>query len=340
MDIIVPAAGLSTRFPNMRPKYTLTDHNGKIMLYSALKPFLGKNTIYIGILKKHNEEYGVIDLLKHEFGDFVNIIILDEETKGPADTVYQILKKAKIKNNEILIKDCDSFFNHEYIQGNYICISQFANNDLIRRPNQKSYVLVNNQGVIQNITEKRIISDKFCVGGYKFESANLYCDAYETVSETSLFNEIYVSHIIQYCLHNNNIFVENMVKDYVDVGTSEEWFTYNDKSVIFCDIDGTIVEAQPKNGYGDSVKPLQNNVNRIKKLIQENHQVIFVTSRPESSRKETEETLKSLGFECMLIMGLKNCKRIVINDFNAANPYPRAIGVNIPRNSDTLESFI
>jgi hypothetical protein len=51
--------------------------------------------------------------------------------------------------------------------------------------------------------------------------------------------------------------------------------------------------------------------------------------------------LESLGFkDFSLIMGLKNCKRILINDFNNANPYPRAISINIPRDSDTLESFL
>ena len=32
MEIILPAAGLSTRFPNMRPKFTLTDYKGMICL--------------------------------------------------------------------------------------------------------------------------------------------------------------------------------------------------------------------------------------------------------------------------------------------------------------------
>ena len=31
MEIILPAAGLSTRFPNMRPKFTLTDYKGMMM---------------------------------------------------------------------------------------------------------------------------------------------------------------------------------------------------------------------------------------------------------------------------------------------------------------------
>ena len=268
MEIIVPAAGLSSRFPNMRPKYTLTDYSGKLMLESAIQPFIGKYNITIGILKEHNEKYNIVDLLKHELKDYISIVVLDEQTTGPADTVYQIIKKAKIDlNHEILIKDCDSFFDHEYVKGNYICISRFIDNNLIRTPAAKSYITANEQGIVQNIVEKKVISDKFCVGGYKFESAHLYCEAFEQLSKNN--EEIYVSNIIQYCLFNEKLFIENVVSNYIDVGTAEEWFNYNDKSVIFCDIDGTIIKAQPKSDYMLPAIPLIKNINCIKKLIDE-----------------------------------------------------------------------
>jgi histidinol phosphatase-like enzyme len=340
MEIIVPAAGLSSRFPNMRPKYSLVDYSGKLMLESAIKPFIGKYNITIGILKEHNEKYNIVQLLKHELKDSVNIVVLEKQTTGPADTVYQIIKKLNIDlNNEILIKDCDSFFDHEYARGNYICISRFSDNILIRTPAAKSYITTNEQGIVQNIVEKQVISDKFCVGGYKFESAKLYCNAFEQLSKSN--EEIYVSNIIQYCLFNGSIFFENLVTDYIDVGTSEEWFNYNDKAVVFCDIDGTIIKAQSKSDYNLKSIPLEKNIECIKKLIKEKNQVIFVTARPENSRKATESMLNDIGLNGhTLIMGLQNCKRILINDFNSSNPYPRAIAINIPRDHDTLNHFL
>lgn len=340
MEIIVPAAGLSTRFPNMRPKYTLVDYSGKLMLESSIRPFLDKFNITIGILEEHDEAYGIQKLLYHEFKNKLNIVIIKNRTNGPADTAYQIIKKINIENKkDIFIKDCDSFFDHEYMYGNYVCISKFSKINATRNPNAKSYVTTNENGFIQNIIEKKVISDKFCVGGYKFESARVFCDAFESLSKNN--NEIYISNIIQYCLFNGSIFKENLVHNYIDVGTAEEWFNYNDKAVIFCDIDGTIIKAQSKSDYNIPAIPLANNINAIKKLIEEKNQVIFVTSRPESARKETVNMLKNLGFtNNTLIMGLQNCKRILINDFNSANPYPRAISINIPRDSDTLNDLI
>ena len=126
MEIIVPAAGLSTRFPNMRPKYTLTDYSGNIMLKSALMPYIGKFKINIGILKEHEDRYSVIKLLQHEFKKDINIIVLDKTTKGPADTVKHIIKNSKSKfKNGFLVKDCDSFFNHDILDQNFNLISRF-----------------------------------------------------------------------------------------------------------------------------------------------------------------------------------------------------------------------
>ena len=340
MEIIVPAAGLSTRFPNMRPKYSLTDYSGSIMLKSALKSYLGKYNITIGILQEHDERFKIKDLLKHEFDDKLNIVVLPKPTLGPADTVYQILKsQPHLLDTEILIKDCDSFFDHQYQKGNYICITKFVDNKIIRAPAAKSFIISNDNGIIQNIIEKEIISDKFCVGGYKFENGNDFYEAFENLSQTN--KEIYVSNIIQYCLYNNKIFVENIVENYIDVGTSEEWFAYNNKSSIFCDIDGTIVKAQPRNAYNEPAIPLTNNIKKLKELLLAGNEIVFVTSRSEKYRTETQTMLNGFGFKkCKLIMGLQNSKRIVINDFNTANPYPRAIAINIARDSDTLESFI
>ena len=92
MEIIVPAAGLSTRFPGTRPKFTLTDYEGKSMLYRSLLPYLGKFSITVGILEIHEKEYDISNFIRSELGDQVRIVILPNPTQGPAHTVYEIIK--------------------------------------------------------------------------------------------------------------------------------------------------------------------------------------------------------------------------------------------------------
>ena len=341
MEIILPAAGLSTRFPNMRPKYTLTDYKGQMMFERAIQYYVGKYNVTIGILREHENKYNISKYIKDTYDKLVNIVVLEERTTGPAHTVYEILKQANISDdNEFFIKDCDSFFDHIPTEGNYVCVSSIAEHEVLKRLSSKSFVISNDQGIINNIIEKKVVSDKFCVGGYKFDKVGLYKQTFEKLKNKNV-KEIFVSHIIQDCLHNNHIFTEKQITNYIDVGTAEDWFEYNDRPVIFCDIDGTLVKAQAKGTYDKQPEALEENVKVMLKYQNNGSQIIFTTARPKKYDVRTREILDSLGFkDYELVSGLQNVKRILINDYNEANPHPRAIAINLKRDTDNLKDFI
>ena len=153
--------------------------------------------------------------------------------------------------------------------------------------------------------------------------------------------EIFVSHVIEECLNSGVVFKESTVHNYVDVGTAEDWFEYNDKAVIFCDIDGTIIKAQSRTEIGSKPVALEQNILAIKKLIATGSEVVFTTARPAQHHTITEKMLTALGFvNFKLLSGLSNAKRILINDYNEANPYPRAVSINIKRDHDNLQDFL
>jgi len=342
MEIIVPAAGLSTRFPNMKPKYLLYDYKGDMMLMNALKTFRQKGfRIHLGILKEHQEKYNVIEQIQHEWHDNINYVIIDKPTRGPADTVYQIIKAAGIHTSEIFIKDCDSFFEHEITKDdNYVCVSRISQHEILKKLASKSFTIANENGIITDIVEKEVVSDTFCVGGYKFSTAMMYKKAFE---ELNTDREVFVSDVIGRCINSMQIFTNKYVTDYVDVGTAQDWFEYNDKPVIFCDIDGTIIEAQSRLDLEAKREPvvLENNVNRLLQLQETGAQFIFTTARENEYTSLTREMLYKLGFKSFnLICGLQNSKRIIINDYNEANPYPRAVAINLYRNDDRLQDFL
>lgn len=225
MEVIVPAAGLSTRFPNLPPKYLLRDESGTMMLRKALEPYL-KYPTTVAILQEHIDRFDAYNKLFEEFAFQIQIIILPKITKGPADTVYQILRQKHFYDTPFLIKDCDSYFDHEMVHGNYVCVSKVQNNDVLFNLAGKSFVKTNDQGIITDIIEKEVVSDKFCVGGYKFDSVDQYRKTFEKIKDN--VNEIFVSHIIQKMLLDGEIFFENIVENYSDVGTIEEWKKYNE----------------------------------------------------------------------------------------------------------------
>jgi hypothetical protein len=340
MEIIVPAAGLSTRFPGMRPKYTLTDHSGFMMIERAIAPYINRHHITIGFLAEHHDQYPINQYLLDKYGQHnVEIVIIPQRTQGPADTVMQIIDQARIHEGSILIKDCDSFFDHDELDGNYICTTDLTDHYILKRLSSKSFVKYHDTWVT-GIVEKSIVSDRFCVGGYHFANVQDFKHAYHSLDKAG-YQEIFVSNIIQYCIEQGSDWTTTKVSNYVDVGTAEDWHEHNDLSVIFCDIDGTIIKAQARGEFGDPMQPLVSNCKLIQDLVDKGHQLIFTTARPQEQQAKLRQQLQDLGFQdFQLITGLKNVKRILINDYNHANPYPRAIAINIHRDSDTLGDFL
>jgi len=334
MEIIVPAAGLSSRFPNMRPKYLLRDYSGTLMLKRSLAPYRAY-PITVGILKEHDETYHARELITKELGDDIRVVVLDSVTNGPADTVYQILKQANI-TGEFLVKDCDNFFEHEISSGNYVCVSKIADHAVLKKLASKSFVISNDQGIVTSIIEKQIVSDTFCVGGYKFESASLFTNTFENLNLT---REIFVSDVLQQCLYNQVVVTERAVTNYIDVGTADDWFEFNDKPTYFCDIDGTIIRS--KDQYSTVVEPMTNNVEAMRREQARGCKIIFCTARGEHERDSTRQILNDLGFgECELIMSVHHSKRILVNDYANSNPYPTAVAINLKRDVDNLNDFI
>lgn len=334
----MPCAGLSTRFPNLRPKYLLTDYSGKLMIESAAKNFIDKYRVTVVILDEHDKKFNARQKLNDAFGYKIDIIILDKPTTGPADTVYQAIKRGRINTNSpILIKDCDGFYDADIVDGNAIYVSKLSKNPDIRNAPAKSYTITNEQNIITTVVEKQIVSNSFCVGGYQFSSARDYIDAFETLKD-KVTSEIFVSNIIDYMIAEGKVFIESEVNNFVDVGTADDWFKYNDKPTYFCDIDGTII----KNGdYDKPHEALYDNIAKLQAELKRGCQIIFVTARPKRYEHITRLLLDSLGFkDCQLIMAVHHSKRVLINDFAPSNPYPSAVSVNIPRDSDNLGEYL
>jgi hypothetical protein len=69
--------------------------------------------------------------------------------------------------------------------------------------------------------------------------------------------------------------------------------------------------------------------------------IIFTTARPSLYHDSIYKMLESLGFkDFQLLTGLPNAKRILINDYNEANPFPRAIAINLKRDTDNLGDYL
>jgi hypothetical protein len=338
MVIIIPCAGLSSRFPKTLPKYLLSCFDGEMVLEKVLKQYDAKYPIYVTILKEHDEKYNVTKRLKYTFGDRITIVTLENRTKGAAETVYRTIKLLNFKNDtSFIVRDCDSFFDHEIKEfGNYVYCEHINNGKNLPG---KSYVEINNQNIIVNIIEKKIVSEHFCVGGYQFDSVGEYKKYFESLTVSN--NELYISEIIGNMINDKLSFVKMDVVNYSDVGTINEFREYNDKPTYFCDIDGVICKDQSR--YDDkpfeNYVPIKENVEVLLKKLNDGCQVVFTTARDFKYVEQTKKMLEELGFKgCNLLMNVHRSRRVVINDFS--DYYPTCEAVCIETESANLQKML
>ncbi len=347
MNLIVPMAGKSSRFPEMRPKWMLTHPNGRFM---GIQAILGlncedfKSIVYI-ILKEHEEKFSFMKGFKDELKDLglldkTKFIILDKPTKDQPETVEMGIKLAKLEG-PFTIKDSDNFFETTISPGNFVAFQDLNNSGLIK-PVNKSYIQIDNNFKISNIIEKNVISSFFCVGSYSFESTESFLNVLDDMPKNK---ERYISNIIFQMILKGKIFSPLKVDNYHDWGTIEDWNRYKKTyGTLFVDIDGTLVINSSAHfpPYIGNTEPIMENVEILRNLYNsKKFKIILTTSRPEKYREATINQMNEIKMPFnSLIMDLNHSKRIVINDYSKTNPYKSCDSINLKRNSSDLKDIL
>ena len=346
-------AGKSSRFPGMRPKWMLTHPiSGSFMCIESIK---GLNVgffdrIFFTILREHEENFKVSIGINRALEDLENyqeikgkikITILEEPTSSQSETVYYTIKENKI-DGFIYIKDSDGYFHLDIdTDSNQVTYFDLNNVEDINA-RSKSYIEIDSNNIVTNMVEKKVISSKFCVGGYGFKSASEFCENYEKIRSQT--EECYISNVVFQMILNGSIFNGNEASEFLDWGTLKSWNDYKSNIyTVFVDLDGTLITntshlMPPFIGEGE---PLLNNINSIRRIKENMGFVVITTSRPEKYRSVTIEEMErhQIPYD-ILIMGLPHSQRLLINDFAKSNPYPSCSAINIQRGSDNIDQYL
>ncbi len=288
MEIIIPCAGESRRYPNTLPKYLLKMNDGRYMFQLVSENYLKKNIkINFIILKEHLKKFDAMNIIRQALGSKnINIHVLDKITKGPAETVY---KYAKTINSPIMVQDCDSFFKTKIIPKNKIDVVDLRSYPKLSNISSKSFVYIDSNNIVKDIFEKQVVSNYVCCGGYTFESSKLYTSTFEKINKLN-YKEIFVSHIIKDCL-SSNIFNSQVVSNYFDIGTLQEFKQYKYQGrMIFIDFNDVILNKDEDINL--------NNLNYFLK-IQEDSDVkfIFLTAYDKPNAKKYAKKLVKYGLK-------------------------------------------
>jgi hypothetical protein len=342
--LLIPAAGASSRFNNLRPKWLLTMPDGTLMVEAAISGLDMDcfDRVILTVLEDHVARYSNYDvlakILKKSIRSDLEIFQLESPTSSQVETIAMTIEKCHV-DSSFLIKDCDNKFCYRYGGGNEVATISLHDVGRINAAN-KSYVQTDPLGVITNIVEKRVVSDTFCCGAYGFSSVDDFMYARSKCTGAS---ELYVSHLIFQLILDGVSFKAVSCSGYDDWGTLGDFRSFaNDNIVIFCDIDGVMVENSSRFAVEPwALKPLVENVEAIKALMARRKvHLIVTTSRPAERRGELECFLFDLGIRADgYVMDLPHSKRVIINDFSDTNPYPSAVAINLERNSRNLSGL-
>ena len=348
LTVVLPCAGRSSRYPGVRPKWMLTTPDGSLALLKAFASIGVRSAevrVVVGIRQDHDEQYEAGRLVRSQIPE-AEVIVLEKDTRGPAETVFELISAADVRG-QIVIKDADSFFTApELPSGSFIALADLRKEQDITRVGAKSFVVVNESSAVCAVVEKNVCSNFISAGMYGFENAVSFKQAFiDCVMRREMRNEIFVSHVMTQLIARGEYVEPIEVSNLIDVGTILEWRSYvAQRSSLVVDVDGVIVKNQSeffRPYWSEQPEPIKDNVEHLLSLQVQGAQLIFMTSRPEKYRITTERILIDLGFKIhALIMNCNHGRRYLINDFAATNQYPSAVAINIPRNSDLLKSVL
>lgn len=348
ITLIIPCAAPLRRGSERRPKWLLTTPEGQLLVAKAASSVPGSRiarTIVV-FLREVEERYGATASLHRAFDAPVECLILDDATSGPAATVREAIIRAQV-TGPICIKDSDSVFTlpDGVPDGSFLAVADLRAMPSVSEPGRKSYVRLNEQGLVADIVEKSVVSNFFSVGLYGFASSTLFCEAHDSLMRLAGGPAGFVSHVIKSAMVGGHVFQPLAVADLVDIGTRADWNAYCARlPCIVLDIDGVVFRNQSAffpPYWGEPVEPIEANVAHIRSLQSRGAQLIFMTARPERYRAATLAALTAAGLRVhALVMGCHHGARYLVNDYAPTNPYPSAIAINLPRNGASLPDIL
>lgn len=303
MNVIIPCAGLGTRFKN---EGFITP---KPLIRCMMKPFLcwildslQASSVVCDVFVSVVTDPNYDDMYRHVASryDNVKIVYLQNPTVGACDTVAKTIEEIPFGTvgRKTVCLDCDNFYNVDVLS---LCagvdngILTFHDDD---SPPKYSFATVDDAGTVTDIAEKVRISNRALCGVYCFGSGHdLYDCATGALSEPG-DGEVYMSSAVKVGLRSGfsfrNVAVKN--EDYVCVGTPSQMYSfYNNLSVVpvsdaytglrvepvrVCfDLDETLVTRPVVDGDYSTCLPIQKNINLCNYLKRMNHHIIIHTAR-------------------------------------------------------------
>jgi dTDP-glucose pyrophosphorylase len=382
MKILTIAAGRGTRVQTETyiPK-ALVRVRDKILLEWSVDSFhairsqglVKTEDLVFVFLKSDIEQFNLKEISTKTFGEEVKIVILEELTSGPAETVKLAIDKLIAEKfitlgEPIIINDCDHHFRSDSMirifQENSKVQEQIIIFETEKELEDISWSFVKrDSGSVVGIIEKPTVENRDgidvslgIIGVYYFPRVSRFLDLFEDAISNSTKKEIYISNLINCAITRrvDHDVVVSRISDFVPLGSLSQitkalagnqlFQKLKEPPTIFFDLDGTLVEHDASKSLGSGnygrLKFLSvSTVLELNRLYVAGNKIILATARLESSRRLLESELMENGVMYdQLIMGISGGARILINDTKPSLPgFPTAWGINTNRNECAID---
>ncbi|WP_422766789.1 glycosyltransferase family 2 protein [Photobacterium leiognathi subsp. mandapamensis] len=234
--IVIPMAGLSSRFFKAgfnKPKYMLDAH-GISLFDHAVKSFekYFNNEKFLFIVR---DVYQTPEFVKKRVDALgiknAEIIIIDKETRGQAETVFLGLKESKCNENESLTIFNIDTFRPGYSYPNFDTVVDGYLEVFLGDGDNWSYAktLNENSKKVIETAEKNRISNYCCTGLYYFNTAKDYLNIYKEYillpKEQWDKGELYIAPLYNIMIKKDkNIFINLIdISDVIFCGVPDEY---------------------------------------------------------------------------------------------------------------------
>lgn len=239
MNIVFSLCGRGQRFVDAGfkiPKYLIA-YNGAPMIYHSVDTLGINGRIHFIVKSDHLKNYKFLEKLLLTIGD--EIIIVDKDTEGAAESILLAENYIKNKDLPLISANGDQFMNWN---GDLFTKQTIWNPDISYIVTFKSqslgcsYVRCNENDDIVEVREKKVISEDATVGIYHWAKTEYFFnDAKKMISDgLKDNNEYYVAPVYNYTLEHSRVKKYQIPNnEFYPIGTPMEYHTFVRKNKFF-----------------------------------------------------------------------------------------------------------
>jgi NDP-sugar pyrophosphorylase family protein len=239
MNIIFSLCGKGQRFADVGfkiPKYLIA-YNGAPMLYHSVETLGLKGNIHFIVKKSHLQEHKTLEKFLLTLGD--EIIAIDGDTGGAAESILLAEDYIKDKSLPLISANGDQFMDWDSELFERQINSDPKSSYIVTFKSESvgcSYARTNENGLVTEVREKKLISNDATVGIYHWAKSEYFFKDAKKMMEDGVKdnNEYYVAPVYNYTLQHNDVKLYQLQSgEFSPIGTPKEYHTFTGKNKFF-----------------------------------------------------------------------------------------------------------